>query len=245
MHTRPLPELVYRAHANTEGPLDPSPATGYYRYDDPRKSAAQFHVLYTGDTVEGCFIEKLQRYRGSDSDALAILKEIEHFDDAAVMPTPDVIPADVLRNLAASVLRFLDVTRHVVQIDDAGNIAELQQIGLAMGLDLPKDRVLKPGDVLHSDYHIAQCLSVVIFEVLKMVGSAARSSLDSPSHPIVHTNFNLFRRTPAEGSDPLVPIERVETHRALDHYRTELQSAIAYLNASPALPLDHPDLAAR
>ena len=72
MKMRALPETLFRAHANQDGPTDPATLTGGYRYDDFRKPPA-FHVLYTGDSVEGCFIEKLQRYRGSDDEAFAIL----------------------------------------------------------------------------------------------------------------------------------------------------------------------------
>lgn len=240
MITRRLPEILYRAHANDEGPLDPSSATGGYRYDDFRVPP-QFHVLYTGDSVEGCFIEKLQRYRGSDPEARAVLEAIEHVDgDVPLIPKANEIPAGLLRKLAASVLRVLDVTQTVVQIDDLKSIMALRDIGTTMGIDLPD---LKPGDVLHSGYDVSQRLSVVVFDAQLAPGSAARSSLDSPSDPAVHTNFNLYRETPERGSAIRVPIERVETHRALDRYRAELTAAIMHLGAVPALPLDHPDLA--
>ena len=239
MIRRPLPDTLYRAHANADGPLDPSSATGGYRYDDFRVPA-QFHVLYTGDSIEGCFIEKLQRYRGSDPEADDILKAIEHSDgDIAVIPTPNQVPAAVLRNLAGSVLRVVDVTQQVVQIDDLKSIMALREIGEKMGIDLPD---LKPGDVLRTDYTVSQRLSVVIYEAHLASGSASRSSLDSPSAPLIHANFNLYRDTPENGSTIFAPVERVETHRALDHYRTELAAAIAHLGAAPALPLDHPDM---
>jgi hypothetical protein len=239
MIKRPPPEALYRAHANTEGPLDPSSVTGGYRYDDFRVPA-QFHVLYTGDSVEGCLIEKLQRYRGSDAEAYNILNAIKHSDgDTAVIPTPNQIPAAVLRNLAASVLRVMDVTRQVVQIDDLKSIMTLRDIGKEMGIDLPD---LKPGDVLRTEYTVSQRLSVIIYEAHLAPGSASRSSLDSPSASLVHTNLNLYRDTPESGSEIYVPVERVETHRALDRYRSELAAAIAHLGAVPALPLDHPDM---
>ena len=240
MQRRRLPERIFRAHANSDGPLDPSPVTGGWRFDDFRVPP-HFHVIYTGDSVEGCFIEKFQRFRGSDDEAQRILTEIEHSNgDPIVIPSCNEIPAPLLRNLAASSLRVLDVTSEAVQIDALESVMEARTIGQRLGIDLPE---LKPGDVLHSDYDVSRRLSTIVFESQDVAGTASRSSLDDPSDTTcVHTNFNLFRQTPENGSELRVHLERVETYRALDHYVDELEAALMHLHAKPALPFDHPDL---
>lgn len=239
MRRRPVPQYLFRAHANTEGPMDASSSTGTWRFDDFR-TPAQFHVLYTGDSVEGCFIEKLQRFRGSDNEAREILASIDGDDS---LPPVNTIPAQLLRNLAASSLRVIDVAQDIIQIDALESIMELRELGAKIRIDLPD---LKPADVLQSNYDYSRRLSVIVFETQPTsIGSASRSSLDSPSDTsTVHTNFNLFRETPERGSEIRLRLERLETGRALDRYRPELEAAIAFLQATPALPLDHPDLAA-
>ncbi|HTV30328.1 MAG TPA: hypothetical protein VMF32_21440 [Xanthobacteraceae bacterium] len=159
-----------------------------------------------------------------------------------VIPGDNVIPADLLRKLAASCLRVLDVTRDIIQVDALQSIMQLRTLGLAAGIGLPE---LRPADVLQSNYDYSRRLSTIIFETQSnAVGSASRSSLDDLSDTkAMHTNYNLFRATPQNGSGLRLPLERVETNRALDRYRSQLDSAIAFLGAKPALPLDHPDLA--
>ena len=87
MKLEPLPQFVFRAHGNDRDALSSSTKSGTYRWDDFRPDGERrFDVLYTGDSVEGCLIEVLQRFRGSDEEAFAILAAI---DDAP----KDTVPA--------------------------------------------------------------------------------------------------------------------------------------------------------
>ena len=52
MQKRPVPQYLFRVHANSDGPLDPNANTGTGRFDDFHVPA-RVHILYTGDRVAG------------------------------------------------------------------------------------------------------------------------------------------------------------------------------------------------
>jgi len=242
-----LPEILYRAHANAVAPMEIPPATGGYRFDDFRRPA-QFYVLYTGGSIEGCFIEKLQKYRGNDPDADLILASIKHApEDPPRIPPANAVPAKILRDLAASTLRVMDPTAEVVELTAMETLNTLVESGAAIGIHIPRP---KPADFLKTGYRLSQRASAIIHDTTigapSVAGLVSRSSLDdfAVANPL-HLNYNLYRKTPVAGGDLRAPLDRVRTARALDEYRAELEAALGHLQAAPALPLDHPDLVAR
>jgi hypothetical protein len=236
---RSLPEVLFRAHSNAEDPLAPSPVAGGGRFDD-YEVPPRFHILYTGDSVVGCLIEKLQRFGASDPEAFAILRDIRR-DDGLAPPDPPgkQVPATLLRRLAVSSLRVRDVTQHVVEIDTLESISELRKQGQTLRIEVPD---LKPGDVLRKSHDDSRKLSVIVFLSHDFAGTSSRSSLDDSQSRDVHINFNLYRAIPEEGSAVRCGLDRIDTHRVLDRYRDELEAAMRHLGVRPALPLDHPDL---
>jgi RES domain-containing protein len=236
-----VPERLFRAHSNADGPLAASTATGGGRFDDYRVPP-RFHVLYTGESVVGCLIEKLQRFSVSDPEALAVLRDIQHDDDlVSPVPLENQVPASLLCRLAVSSLRVLDITQYVVQVDAFESISELRTLGKTLEIELPE---MKPGDVLHKCHEDSRKLSVIVFETQNVAGTSSRSSLDDPQSVDVHVNFNLYRRTPEEGSAVRCSLDSIDTHRVLDEYRDEVEAAMRHLGVSPALALDHPDFPA-
>ena len=239
-----LPELLYRAHANAVAPMAIPSMTGGYRFDDFRRPP-KFYVLYTGGSIEGCFIEKLQKYRGDDPDADLILASIKHAPgDPPKIPPPNCVPAKVLRDLAASTLRVMDPTAEVVELTAMETLNALPQKGADVGIHIP---LPKPGDFLKTGYRVSQRASAIIHDTSSatsaVVGVVSRSSLDDfGSADRIHLNYNLYRKTPAQGGALRLALDRVRTARALDEYLGELEAALRHLQATPALPLDHPDL---
>lgn len=240
-----LPELLYRAHSNAYAPLSLF-LTTHYRFDDFRRPP-QFCILYTGGTIEGCFIEKIQKYRGSDPDANLILASIRHASgDPPKIPPTNCVPAKVLRDMAASTLRVLDTTAEVVELTAIETLNALPEKGNILGIHIP---ISKPADFLKTGYRLSQRASAIIHDATlsmpKIAGIISRSSLDDfASADHIHLNYNLYRKTPTNGGDLRVPLDRIRTVRALDEYRDELSRALQHLQATPALPLDHPDLTA-
>jgi len=241
MMRRRLPEFLYRVHLNSKNPLAEADVSGGYRFDDFRHEPhRRFHVLYTGDTIEGCFIEKLQKFSGSDEEAAIILSEILHnVGDEPKFPTRNSIPAKLLRDLAASKIAVLDPTQEAIDITAVETMIEIPQHDFNIGIRIPDIQLT---DVMKTGYRISKRLSTIIHDTTDAAGLLSRSALDDPASEIVHLNYSLFRKLPAEGSKTRVLLDRKETKRALDGHSPELQAALTHLHAVPAFPLDHPDL---
>jgi hypothetical protein len=239
-----LPALLFRAHSNDVDPLEPSTKSGGYRWDDFRpESTRRFHVLYTGDSIEGCFIERLQPFSGGDDDARAILANIveDDLDPAALLPK-NVVPVSVLRGLAASALEVADPTQSVVDPFDVPTLGSLHSLAERLNIaGVPSQ--LKAGDLLGVEYAIPQRISTVIFELFNdACGIVSRSALDNPRTERPHTNFNLYRDLPENGGTTRAEVRRSHTSLALSKYSGELQAALTHLNATPAFPLSSPEL---
>lgn len=241
MMRRRLPEFLYRVHLNSKNPLADTHVSGGYRFDDFRyEPHRRFHILYTGDSIEGCFIEKLQKFCGSDEAAAVILADILHnVGDVPKIPTRYYIPAKLLRDLAASRIAVLDPTQEAIDITAVETMIEIPQRDFNIGIRIPD---IQLADVMKTGYRISKRLSTIIHDTTDAAGLLSRSTLDDPTSEIIHLNYSLFRKLPTEGSKTRVLLDRKETKRALDGYAAELQAALMHLRAVPAFPLDHPDL---
>jgi hypothetical protein len=211
MKTEPLPRVIYRAHAQDEGPLEPSMMTGGWRWDDYRRPA-RFHMLYTADSATGALIEKLQRFRGGDDEAIAILAKVTENAPDPVRLQHNLIPASILRAIAISELRVQDDSARVIDPLDLTTIHELHALAprhAVEGFQAPpsrRDRIAdalaevrrralpmfrgvrreipklpKPADLIGSDYALPQRASVIIFESHRDVAGIV--SLSSLDNP--------------------------------------------------------------
>jgi hypothetical protein len=198
-------------------------------------------MLYTADAVESCFAEKLQAFACGDDEAHAILASIvEDEPDAVALPPRNVVGARVLRELAASTLEVLDQA-FVVDPFDVSTLRALPELARRLGVDgFPE--TLKGGDLAGTSYDVPRRVSSIIYQTTSDVGLVSRSSLDNPRVDPVHTNYSLYRLTPAEGSDLRVSLRRTETKTAIPAYIADLRRALELLNATPEVPLDHPDV---
>lgn len=241
MMRRRLPEFLYRVHLNRKNPLAETHVSGGYRFDDFRHAPhRRFHILYAGDSIEGSFIEKLQKFCGNDEEAATILNDVVQSDgDRPNRPARNSIPAKLLRDLAASKIAVLDPTQEVIDISAAETMIEIPQRDFNIGICIPD---IQLADVMKTGYRISKRLSTIIHDTTDAAGLLTRSSLDDPTSQVAHLTYSLFRKLPTEGSKTRVLLDRKETKRALDGYCTELQAALTHLRAVPALPLDHPDL---
>jgi hypothetical protein len=230
-----IPDVIFRAHWNDVDPLAPSLRTGGYRWDDFRPEP-QFHVLYTGDSVEGCFIEKLQKYAAGHEETNKLLADLGNEDGKT--PQPNTVPASVLHSLAASALEVLDLSHSVAEPFDVRSLAEISNLGAQMDIGLPNP--LKAGHLATTDYTIPQRISVIVFEQTHAAGIVSRSSLDDPLSDKIHRNYNLYRALPELGAETRVPLRRIETRPAMPAFVTDLRAAFGLLGASPALPLEYP-----
>jgi hypothetical protein len=129
----------------------------------------------------------------------------------------------------------------VVDPFDVATLRALPELAQKLGVGSFPDPV-KAGDLSGATYDVPQRVSTIIFETTDAAGIISRSALDNPRVGPVHTNYSLFRDTPAGGSELRVKLRRIETKRAIPACEAELQAALEHLNAVPELPFDHADL---
>jgi len=134
MKTEGLPRAIYRAHAEDVGPLEPSAMTGGWRWDDYRRPP-RFHVLYAADSPTGALIEKLQRFRGGDGEAVKILADVTENSPDPVILSHNVVPASILRAIAVSELRVHDEAAQLVDPLELTTINELHAIAASYGVE--------------------------------------------------------------------------------------------------------------
>lgn len=242
MRGEALPALLYRVHANGAYPLEPSSKSGGGRWDDKRFGASRvFHVLYVGENVETCLIEKLQVFSADDDEAHKIVAEVvEDEADTVSHVQQSVVPSSILRGLAVSLLEALDPTKSVVDPFNPATIKELCVLAEGIGAEVPT--FLKAGHITCTDHDFLQCVSTIIFTLTDAAGLVSRSWLDNPRSESIHAVYGLYRGLPEDGGILRAPLRRLRTAAILPTYVEDVRSALACLQVRPEFPLDHPDM---